>query len=640
MTSLGWLHLSDLHEGLSNQSNLWPNIREQIVKNLRDLRRKCGPWHVVFFSGDLTQKGGKDEFDDCTRKLEDLWEEFRKLGSDPVLMAVPGNHDLVRPGAETRNGNQPLIWATDQESRDRFWRESSCGERRVVENAFSNYLRWWKGHPFPRAKAYRHGLLPGDFSATVEAKGVRLGVLGLNTAFLQLDEGDFQEKLTLDAKQFHECCRAAIDGPRWVASHDICLLLTHHPPDWLDSDGRKALETEIAPPGRFGAHLFGHMHEGNSGVSAVGGALPRIQLQANSLFGLEKYDGEAERRHGFTAGRIEFKRRRTQLRVWPRRAERSDKGGWRLEADRRAFELKKDDGTRPYELEQERPINPRRRRVWGAVALFIIFVVAICVAGVREYQRRQAVKRVVATEPAVMTSNRPVESALGITLYRLRPSAPSDDPEIRLARGDSGALPTEWTPVRVAAGKTFAEGERLLLVIESGRLGNLYVVDQEQYADGSLGVPYLIFPTTRILGGRNRVEPGQVVEVPGWTDQPPYFRLRRSRGDHIGEVLTVIVAAAPIGGIVVGPESTRLSRDWLAPFERASASIRRVDMDAGEGQAYSRSEHQASGDHPRLLTHESPPPQTIYRMETTQGNTLVVRVPLTIGSAESSPAQH
>ena len=49
--------------------------------------------------------------------------------------------------------------------------------------------------------------------------------------------------------------------------------------------------------------------------------------------------------------------------------------------------------------------------------------------------------------------------------------------------------------------------------IESPRSGFLYVIDREQYADGSTSDPYLIFPTQKIHAGNNAVSPGKVIEL-------------------------------------------------------------------------------------------------------------------------------
>ena len=87
------------------------------------------------------------------------------------------------------------------------------------------------------------------------------------------------------------------------------------------------------------------------------------------------------------------------------------------------------------------------------------------------------------------------DTVIGITLWRLRPSRKADAGE-RIITHD-GPESMEWLPERVASNDSLAEGDRIRMSIEAARTGYLYVVDQEQYADGSKGEPYLIFPTTR-----------------------------------------------------------------------------------------------------------------------------------------------
>ena len=55
-----------------------------------------------------------------------------------------------------------------------------------------------------------------------------------------------------------------------------------------------------------------------------------------------------------------------------------------------------------------------------------------------------------------------------------------------------------------------AIGQRVRLSIESARTGYLYVINRELYADGSTGEPYLIFPTTRLHRGDNKVTIGRI----------------------------------------------------------------------------------------------------------------------------------
>jgi hypothetical protein len=97
--------------------------------------------------------------------------------------------------------------------------------------------------------------------------------------------------------------------------------------------------------------------------------------------------------------------------------------------------------------------------------------------------------------------------------------------------------------------------------IEAARTGYLYVVDQELYADGSKGEPYLIFPTTRTRGGDNSVKVGRVIEIPAQEDAPFYFTLKRTRTDHVGEVVSVLVSPTPIQELTITDKAQRLASD-------------------------------------------------------------------------------
>src|ERR1700722_7839732 len=103
------------------------------------------------------------------------------------------------------------------------------------------------------------GILPGDFAYTLSCGHRRIGIVGLNTTFLQLQEGDYERHLVWDARQLHQVSDGAVDD--WVKKHQVCLLLTHQGPDWLTPQCASDGEREIAPAGRFAAHLFGHMHQ-------------------------------------------------------------------------------------------------------------------------------------------------------------------------------------------------------------------------------------------------------------------------------------------------------------------------------------------------------------------------------------------
>lgn len=347
-SSFSWLHLTDLHYGLQGQGHLWPNLRQPFLDSLADLHDRCGPLDAVLFTGDLVQSGESAQFKEMQAEfLDPLWRRLEELGSgDAVLLAVPGNHDLYRPNPYEDNAAIDVLLEKDGFHRieEKFWDRPTGPYRRVIGDAFAAYSQWWTAAPH-RPDDIKAGLLPGDFSATIERDGRRIGIVGLNTTFLQLAGGDYKSRLVWDARQLHAVCEGGVDV--WSKQHDVCLLLTHQGPDWLTSEARKHGESEIASTGRFAVHLFGHMHETDIAYTRRGASRFAVRLsQGCSVFGMEKF-GEpptTQRAHGFAAGRIEFGEEETLLRLWPLIA--TDKTGrWRFIPDDEHAELEGDEGT-------------------------------------------------------------------------------------------------------------------------------------------------------------------------------------------------------------------------------------------------------------------------------------------------------
>ena len=225
---------------------------------------------------------------------------------------------------------------------------------------------------------------------------------------------------------------------------------------------------------------------------------------------------------------------------------------------------------------------------------------------------------------------------LGVTIWRLRPAAEGADGARLLVQ--EGADSAAWQAERVDAESPLAVGDRVRLSFEAGRAGYLYVIDREQYADGSVSDPHLIFPTTRTRRGDNRVEGGRLVDVPDQGDRPNYFSVRRSRPDQVSEVLTVIVSPTPIpslapaGGAQVVPAAdlARWEREWAAPAEQFA-------LEGGQSTPWTEPEQRAGADPARLLTQDDPPPQTVFRMPSVAGRPVIVNVRLPYGAGQPKP---
>jgi hypothetical protein len=220
---------------------------------------------------------------------------------------------------------------------------------------------------------------------------------------------------------------------------------------------------------------------------------------------------------------------------------------------------------------------------------------------------------------------------VGVTVWRLRPSRSSDEGGRVLVQ--EGLKQSEWTPERIEADTPLKIGDRVRLSVESPRTGFLYIIDREQYADGSFGEPMLIFPTLRTRGGDNRVEPGRLIDIPAQEDQYSYFTAQPAgtRRDQVAEVLTVILVPQPLP-LQIAAQPLRMAETEVNGWEKLWGGVaERLELVGGAGRIWTMEEKAAGAALGRQLTQAGPPPQTVYRVARKAGGPLLVTVPLRYG---------
>lgn len=217
---------------------------------------------------------------------------------------------------------------------------------------------------------------------------------------------------------------------------------------------------------------------------------------------------------------------------------------------------------------------------------------------------------------------------IGITVWRLRPAG-STDTGARVLVLD-GLKQEQWVAERIEAGTPLNIGDRVRLTVESPRPGYLYIIDREQYADGSLGEPMLIFPTLRTRGGDNRVEPGKLIDIPAQEDQYSYFTAQPAgeRRDQVAEVLTIILVPQALP-LRISEQPLRIAQTEMAGWESLwGGATERLELVNGAGQTWTNEEKLAGAVKGRQLTQTGPPPQTVYRVARRAGGSLLITVPL------------
>jgi predicted MPP superfamily phosphohydrolase len=325
-----WLHLTDLHVGMTNQDWLWPTLKNAIFDDLEKVHALAGPWDLVIFSGDLVQSGLKSEYEKLDAILSDLWGRFAKLGFSPELITLPGNHDLQRPALNSTFRTLKRWWDEVEVQKELFAQKDN-EYILAIEKMFEQYSKWTAGVQTAKfgLRKEKTGILPGDQSFLIEKEGLKIGLVALNSTWLQIDGGEYKGQLHVDTKQL---LAVTDDDPdHWCSKNDLNLLITHHPSNWLHDQSREFWLSEINTS-RFAAHIFGHVHEASTMINSVAGAAPRVELQGISAFGLTKIRDKLDRAHGYSAVRFNPAGSGC-LQIWPRKTHPAAGGGYNVSPD-------------------------------------------------------------------------------------------------------------------------------------------------------------------------------------------------------------------------------------------------------------------------------------------------------------------
>lgn len=329
-----WLHLSDIHVGVGGQDELWPRFKTNLLDDIDRTLKRDGAIDLIIFSGDLAQRGAAEEFARFDMIMDEILDRIAQRQARPMVITVPGNHDLVRPAALSPEAMALKQFWNNSSLRDGFWVEDGKDYRSFIGRVFQNYTDW-QARAIERgvhASPVATGPLPGDAAYQLETPAGRLGVAALNSTWLQLSGSKYEGELHVDARQLLAITGAQPDD--WVRANDASLLVTHHPASWLHAHNPTTWENDINPTGRFDLHLFGHMHQPDTATIAHGGGLGRRDVQAASLFGLETYgDGTQERIQGYSASSIRVDGCYRRLTSWPRRLVKMAGGKMKLVPD-------------------------------------------------------------------------------------------------------------------------------------------------------------------------------------------------------------------------------------------------------------------------------------------------------------------
>jgi len=229
--------------------------------------------------------------------------------------------------------------------------------------------------------------------------------------------------------------------------------------------------------------------------------------------------------------------------------------------------------------------------------------------------------------PEIPVAKVPEDSVVGITIWRLQPTTSASAGATIPVKTSTGTQ--LYHAIRVEGDAPLTKGDFVRLSIEASRDGYLYVIDREQYSDGTQSDPFLIFPTTRLSGGDNQTRIGRVIEIPSQQDNPPYLTLTPGRADQVAELISVLVTPEKLSNLQIGTLPVKLSKAQVSEWENSWGKMNgRLELKNGAGRQWTSVEKEA-GSGTRLLKHDDPLPQMVYyNPDSKQGTPAFVNVNL------------
>ena len=266
MRPFRWIHISDIHCSIQS-----PPVRDYaigaLLASLGRMREEA-PFDAVFITGDLAQSGKAAEYRDKVREF--LRQVMSHAGVDGSrVFAVPGNHDVdwgaIRP-------YHKMAFPTTLEASDEVFGDSrTLG---LLQEKFAGFRLL--SDEFPGV--WRGGRYP-SLVKTVRHESTRIGIIGLNTAWLVSgDRGEDADrhKLLVGRRLLN---RALDELDR--ESPDVTFVLMHHPYDWLMDC--EAGEVQSLLLSRANVVLTGHRHAADFTVVSTR-AQQASFLQAGCVF--------------------------------------------------------------------------------------------------------------------------------------------------------------------------------------------------------------------------------------------------------------------------------------------------------------------------------------------------------------------
>lgn len=236
-----WLHLSDFHVGQDDYGQT--QLFKSILKHVSEQKERGITPDYIFVTGDLAYKGAASEY---IKFNTDFLEPLQKIignGIENRTFTVPGNHDVDRNKASGFSAEKFL------NSSNNYFNPTQEGmeQRKPIFERFKGFA------DFDLTPTLGEWITSseGAYSFEENIKGVNVGIVGINTAWLS--EKINEAKMLSPGKFIVENILSKVD------KNDLVIVLGHHPLDWFAEGHRRPIESLFGKNNVL--YLHGHLHD-------------------------------------------------------------------------------------------------------------------------------------------------------------------------------------------------------------------------------------------------------------------------------------------------------------------------------------------------------------------------------------------
>jgi len=318
--SLHILHISDIHYALEKG----PTITQIFHEFLQDIKK----WryqhnnekiHSICLTGDIAFSGQKSQYDSIYEKIDAILEAAG-CSKDNIFI-IPGNHDVQEYDKISDRGKAALeeVWQNKKNIDSLML--SHVDHYREFHAKFTHYYRFLETSGYHSSLTERYD---GSFKTwySRKLKDFPVRIIGLNSALFCLQKYSEYGKIRMGKTQFLE---AYMKGKQLGESNgELCILLTHHPIDWLEEKEKDELIKLID---RYSViHLHGHIHRLDINEVRSFSGSTYILVGTGSIYG-QKGTNDINTYHIMT---LDFAKKK--VRIWGRRWV-PEMGKWTVYAD-------------------------------------------------------------------------------------------------------------------------------------------------------------------------------------------------------------------------------------------------------------------------------------------------------------------